>query len=131
MVLFYRKQSEKGKRVKRLVEKALSAGCVEVCHTIEEMSGRLRHPDHPSMIILLAENREAVNRLCALRELMNDAGIVLLLPDSGKDTVAMGLKLFPRYIGYLNEDLSNLSPVLKKMATLKNRSAECQTEGVS
>ncbi len=117
VIFFSRKRVKTGKRIKNLVKTALPAKCVKVCHTIESVSARLRHPGNPSIMILLAGNREDLYQLFALRDLMNDIDIILLLPDNGKDTVAMGLKLYPRFVGYLNEDLLELPLVLKKMTT--------------
>jgi len=50
---------------------------------------------------------------------------VILLPDSKKDTMTRALSLYPRYIDYIQNDLKDVFPVLKKIVKKIHR----QTEG--
>jgi len=88
----------------------------EVYRTIDSLSRRLhRSPFEGSIAVLFAATREELSGLLSIRELLLDLRIILILPDRKKDTIAVGHKLYPRFLTYVDSDFKNLAAVLEKM----------------
>ena len=91
------------------------------CRTIIRLARRLRHSGPEAGVYLVAAvDREELDRLSAIRALLWGARSILLLPDRDEDTVALGLDLRPRFIGYLDEDFNNVVHVLHRMLRAAN-----------
>ena len=65
--------------------------------------------------ILLAASKEELQELVSVGELLEDIRIILVLPDTDRDTVANAHILRPRYLTYVDSDFSDVAAVLSKM----------------
>nr|NJM00926.1 hypothetical protein [Desulfobacula sp.] len=70
--------------------------------------------DH-RIILILAASPGDLARILSLRNLLENRSVILILPDSEEDTMTQALSLYPRYIDYVQNDLKDVYPVLKKM----------------
>jgi hypothetical protein len=89
---------------------------VETFYTISSLSERLHRPalNFP-IVVLLAMNREDLENIVAIQDLLSDSRIVLILPDKEDDTMALGHTLRPRFVSYRDSSFKDVGAVLNKM----------------
>lgn len=121
-VLFYTPYAgDTGKKCEKLrdeIESLVPVEEIEIYRTKAELSQRLHQPRYNlDVCILCAPNRKAFSDILSLRELLEDLLIILLLPDSKKDTITKGHTLRPRFLSYVDGNPDIITAVLKKMLT--------------
>jgi hypothetical protein len=60
-------------------------------------------------------NREDLENIVAIQNLLFDSRIVLILPDREEDTMALGYILRPRFVSYRDSSFKDVGAVLNKM----------------
>jgi len=65
--------------------------------------------------VVLAESLERLGELLALRKLLEDRRLVLILPENHKTIISMGQRLLPRYVCSEPENHDEVVSVLEKM----------------
>jgi len=92
---------------------------IELFKTIRTLSQRLKRPiDGSAILVLIAGDREDLLRIVAIHELFGLIRIILILPDREDESVKIGFKLQPRFLTYVNGNLSEVQGVLRKMLEL-------------
>jgi hypothetical protein len=77
---------------------------------------RLRHiPREIDVAVLVAGDMDRLFELVSLKDYLDGIHVILVLPGRDPDMVSMGYRLYPRYMGYTDEDLTNVGLVLEKM----------------
>lgn len=105
-----------GKRFLRIVLSHIPQGRIEMCHSLATLEERLHQPlGGMTIAVFHITNREELGALIALRELLEDFRIIMILPDSEESTTAMGHILRPRFVIYSDGDLPDASVILGKM----------------
>jgi hypothetical protein len=69
-------------------------------------------------MVLVAADRNDLLDIYAIRELFGIIRIIIILPDREDESVRMGYQLQPRFLTYMNEELSEVYSVLRKMLKL-------------
>jgi hypothetical protein len=88
-------------------------------HTIRTLSQRLTRPiDGLAIMVLIAGDRKDLLNILAIQKLFGVNKIIIILPDREDESVKMGYKLQPRFLTYVNGDLSEVHAVLRKMLEL-------------
>ncbi|MCP3875379.1 MAG: hypothetical protein GY699_19770 [Desulfobacteraceae bacterium] len=84
--------------------------------TIQGLEADLRVWDssHKIFLFYVTSEKEIINSL-ALKSLLKDHSIILILPDSKCDLITKAIKLYPRYISYATNDFTDVNLVLEKM----------------
>ena len=54
--------------------------------------------------------------LASLRDCLKWTRVLLALPDQGEETIALSHKLFPTYIGYVDNGLTGILCILRQLA---------------
>lgn len=90
---------------------------------IDDLTNRLHRPaGDPTIAVLLAAGRKDLDELLAIRDLLDRARIILILPDRNKDTINKGHTLFPRFLTYVDSNFDWVTAVLEKMLENNNGS---------
>lgn len=90
-----------------VVESCLDTGSLESC---------LRKSGNTvTLAVLLTTSHEELHGVLAMRPLLNDIPLILILPDRHKDTVAKGHMLAPRFLTDLQNDFHEIYNVMSKM----------------
>jgi hypothetical protein len=113
--------SENGlqRRFLKLLKMAFPKKKFEICHSIEELSERLRKPrSNVRVAVLFALDREEIMRIASLGDFLADVKSILVLADDDRDTIMKAHTLRPRYITWLDSDLRNTVNVLRNMVAL-------------
>jgi hypothetical protein len=88
-------------------------------YTIKTLSQRLTMPvDGLSIMVLIAGDRKDLLNIIAIQKLFGFIKIIIILPDRGDESVKIGYKLQPRFLTYVNGDLSEVHAVLRKLLEL-------------
>jgi hypothetical protein len=105
-----------GSKLQEVVANVLPGSYVDTYQTISSLSERLHRPalNFP-IVILLAMNREDLENIVAIQNLLYDSRIVLILPDREEDTMALGHILRPRFVSYRDSSFKDVGAVLNKM----------------
>lgn len=119
-VLYYRPlENIAAERLQFIIESELPDQSLEVFYSIEGFAKRLSQLFRGNCTaIILAENITDLEKLFALRNLLKDIRIVLILPDRSEEVVSMGYKLHPRFLSYSDGEFGEVAVVLKKMISL-------------
>jgi len=124
VLLYSAEKKAAGQRIQRVLEVLVAEERREIYRTIEDVAIRLRRPVYDiDVAILLAITREELRLMMPLRELLDDVRIILVLPDRGRDTIAKGHSLRPRFLTYADSDFVDVGAVLGRMLE-KSKPAE-------
>ncbi len=105
-----------GERLRKIIEPRVKEMELEIYRSIPSLSRRLCQPKYDVIgAVLLTGNRKTLLDLLSTREHLSDIPIILILPDSERDTVSKGHKFHPRFLSYVDSDFSDVGAVLKKM----------------
>lgn len=125
-VLYYRPSVNiAAERLQFIIESELPDQHLEIFYSIEGLSDRLSQSARGNCAaIILAEDIPDLKKLFALRPLLRDIRIILILPDRSEEAVSMGYKLHPRFLSYTDGEFSEIAVVLKKIITLMEENSD-------
>jgi hypothetical protein len=107
------------RRFLALLEMELPKKKFEICHSIGELSTRLRKPRSSVRVaVLFALNQEEIMRILSLGDLMADVKSILVLADDDRDTIMKAHTLRPRYVTWVDSDFKHIVNVLRNMVAL-------------
>ena len=105
-----------GKSLWNMHQKLVAEYNGEFFQSIDTLSQKLRSPrDDLTIAVLLASTQEELLDILSIRVLLEGIRIILILPDSNRDTIMIGHTLLPRFITYVNSNVSWVNAVLNKM----------------
>ena len=116
-LLFYSSRDDQTKkRLEAAVHKVIPESKIEFFKRLDDFRERLRMPIEPdSIVVLSASNREELQQMQVLRELLTEIYVVLVIPDRKKSTNNLAHLLLPRFLSQKKDNFIDLSKVLNKM----------------
>jgi hypothetical protein len=106
-------------RLRSLLEIALPHEESEICRSFEELSRKLHKPfSNVRVAVLFAANRDEITRILSLGDLLADVKIILILAHEDSETMMKVHTLRPRYVTWMDCDLSEAVNVFKRMVGL-------------
>jgi hypothetical protein len=119
VIYFNSVNNDFSERLQKVLEETVSERKIERCHSMERFTGMLcRSNRGQTIVILLITAITEFYEIFSIRALLKDIRVILILPDRTSEVVSAGYKVHPRYISFIDSDLSELAGVLKKMAAL-------------
>lgn len=117
LLIFYEKAVDGiAEQLKGMMKPLIGEDRIKVYHTISILSKRLSQPiDGKVIMVLVAADRNDLLDIYAIRELFGIIRIIIILPDREDESVRMGHQLQPRFLTYMNGELSEVYSVLRKM----------------
>jgi hypothetical protein len=116
VLLFLSESIEWNERMRGVFETVTRKVNTEVYRSIEHLTRRLARPGQsPSIAILLAGNKEELYKLHSLHHLLSETYIILILPHRDAQLTAIGYRLRPRFLTYMDYDFEEVMGVLMKM----------------
>lgn len=107
---------EKADQLKRSIESQIAEERIEVYQSIEKLSERLRQPcEEVGVAVFMTSTYQELEDIFSIRHLLTDLRIILVIPDRKQETVTLAYQLRPRFLSYMNGDLSTIPSVLDKM----------------
>ena len=129
LFIYSRKSDGAIDRLQMQIESCMQGKIKETFNSVENLSRRLCRPNtlrEETIAVLLTVDRKDLLDLISIRDLLDDIGIILILPDDKKETISAGHRLWPRYISYANGNFKDVAAVLNKMDGLFRRSKNNQ-----
>ena len=119
-LIFYEKSIDGiAEQLKQMMKPLIGEDEIKVYNTIPILSKRLSRPiDGRVIMVLVPADRNDLLDIYAIRELFGIIRIIIILPDREDESVRMGHQLQPRFLTYMNEELSEVYSVLRKMLKL-------------
>lgn len=117
MILFYAAENTPVvEALEQIVASELPAHPLIRCRTLSFMEQRLRCPRNGIDVILISISDAIEMRLLsAMRLLLIDLRLVMVLPWRDEDIIAWAHKLGPRFIAFADNGYEQVGPVLNKM----------------
>ncbi len=104
------------KRLLRIIELMLPEKKFKFYRTIDDFSQRLRQPVlKQRILILLLNSPKELEDVLSIRELLEDAKIILIVPDTDPATLARGHILRPRFLSDGKSDFVDVAAVLGRI----------------
>lgn len=89
---------------------------VQVLRNLTVLHSALRRsPGGCGLLLLLIASVAELKRVVRLADLLEDQRIILVLPNRDRKTVALGHRLYPRFISCVDGDLQDVDKVMAKM----------------
>ncbi len=118
LVFFSGKSKPFRTKALNIVEKLFSREQISIYTNLESFSSGLLQPGYNHKIILILINTQKdLSGILGLKKLLNDRNIILLLPDTEKETMGQACKLYPRYTSDIQSNFKDVIPVMEKMIT--------------
>jgi hypothetical protein len=116
-LLFYSSGDDQNrKRLEAAVHQVIPESQIELFKRLDDFRERLRMPVEPeSIAVLMASDREELQRMQRLRGLLTEIYVVLVIPDRKKSTIELAHLLLPRFLSQTKDNFTNLGKVLNKM----------------
>ncbi len=89
---------------------------MEVCSRPGALRSSLRRAGgHFSLAVLICPTKNELLEICSMAHLFLDLRIVLFVPDLEEETVAIGHRLFPRYLASMDAEPEEVVGVLRNL----------------
>ncbi|HBA54021.1 hypothetical protein [Syntrophorhabdus aromaticivorans] len=115
VIMYYKASNGLGTQLRQAVEQVVPRNSVEIYHTINNLSERLRRPTADSVVVLLTLDKNDLADIVAIQDLLFDSRILLILPGHEDDILTMGHTLRPRFVSFRDYGFQDVSAVLRKM----------------
>jgi hypothetical protein len=103
-------------RVMGVLKTIVPEGSIQICWTIHNLCRSLQTPKQDLTItVVLAGSPKDLFELLPLRPVFRDVRIILVLPDTEEQTIAMAHRLRPRFLTYIDSNIAALGTVVSKM----------------
>ncbi|MEW6266513.1 MAG: hypothetical protein AB1641_25860 [Thermodesulfobacteriota bacterium] len=85
-------------------------------NTVDGLYDYPRRPGNDErLVIILALTQEEFHEVHTLRPWLSDVRLILVLPDSDRETIRAGHMLRPRFLSYAQSDFQDVAAVLAEM----------------
>lgn len=122
LLIYSTTTSLKEKRLLRIIELILPEKEFKFYRTIDDFSQRLRQPVlKQRIVILLLNSPKELEDVLSIRELLEDAKIILIAPDTNPATLARGHILRPRFLSDGKSDFVDVAAVLGRIIRKSGR----------
>lgn len=103
-------------RLCRVIKSVVPKDDIQICRTIRELLGKIcPHTNTSGVAVILTATRGELARLMSIRKALTETSLILIIPDSEKETVVLGHSLYPRFLSYADGDFRDVAAVLGKM----------------
>lgn len=121
LLLYIAKTDGVAERVERLAEALVSRERTEICRTKESFYQRLCRPvDDLAVSVLLAADKKDLSDMMSMKELIWRLPTILILPDTGEDSIAKAHMLRPTFVSHTDSNFLGVSAVLTRMLENSN-----------
>jgi hypothetical protein len=121
VILYSQGEHCSGDRYKEMITELVPEENVETYGTISDLSSRLHMPQRECNIaVLLAADKKDLERILAIRSLLDNIRIILVLPDREPDSIKTGHSLHPRYLSFKDSPIDDVKSVLARMLEVEN-----------
>lgn len=117
-IIFYNSiNTKESKRLQKILEANVSGKKIETYKNIEVLIKRLNQIDPGSLVIavLLIGSLKEMYQAGSINQSIGETRIMLILPERSTAMTSSGFMIYPRFIGYIDNDFNDIAMVLRKM----------------
>ncbi len=117
-VIFYSSSDTGEERdLYRVIEESLPEERIEAFHSMESLLKRLIHsvPGKTDIAVLIVSSTAEIYEVSIIYEYLYNTRIMLILKDQDTELMRSGFRIYPRYIGYISDNHSEIGLVLNRM----------------
>ncbi len=132
LFVYSRKSDGAINRLQGQIESCMQGKIKETFNSVENLSRKLCRPNttrKETIAVLFTIDGKDLVDLLSIRDLLDDIGIILILPDDKKETISAGHRLRPRYISYADGNFKDVAAVLRKMLEIINNNSTYRKGG--
>lgn len=112
-----------GETLKKILMDTAPKEDIEMCRTIHDLAYKLLPlrtitDSKKTIHVLIATSEQELLDLYSVRDLITDLRVILIAPNRKDETVKKAHDMYPRYLGYLDDNFKEIGEVFAKM--LKN-----------
>lgn len=123
LMLYLPEGKKEGKRLLKVIGQSVPGQRIEICHSVQKLSERLRKPVfNVSVIVLFVTNEENLEEILKFKDYFEDLRTIIILPDSDPSLIKKAHILRPRYVTWADDDFSSVGAILKRLTDLHHRS---------
>jgi hypothetical protein len=109
-------------RVVDTLEPVVPDDSMRVCSTIANLYQNLQMPkQHLTIAVLVLSNRNDLKKLRSIRPMFQGVRVLLVLPDTEEETIAMAHRFQPRYLTFVDKNIPALATVVDRMRKSTHR----------
>ncbi len=115
-IIIYGKDKMVRDKIIKSIDSNIPQKRIKMYNTLENLSNHLRSYSGEQIIaILVTATKNELMNILLLKDWFNNIPSILVLPDRSKETFSSGSKLVPRFISYIDGDLTEVGLVAQKM----------------
>ncbi|MDD5169522.1 MAG: hypothetical protein PHN75_11945 [Syntrophales bacterium] len=119
LMLYLPEEKLTGKRLLKVIAHSVPGQTIEICHSIQKLSERLRKPIFDvSVAVLFVTTEKDLTEILMFKDIFGDLKTIVILPDYNPATITMAHRLRPRYVTWADDDFSGLGLILKRLTEL-------------
>ena len=116
LLLYARSDQNASKRLHGRIGAMVSMEAREDYSDLDSLRRRLCRPRNGLTIaVLVVATGEELWELLAMKDLLADLRLILVLPDRSRETIAAGHRMAPRFISYVDSGIEEVEAVLEQM----------------
>jgi hypothetical protein len=117
-IIFIPDDAESADRLQDLINSISPFAATEVVRSFGDLHKLLlpQANQQRPIVIVLAPTRNGLENLLKVQELFENTRLILVLADADVETVALGHRMQPRFIGYVSNGFTEIAAVVRKMA---------------
>jgi hypothetical protein len=125
IILYADQNSTCGERLLNMINALVLQDQIESHPSIDSLEKRLhRFIKEPAVLIIQISGLQELGQLLALRKLLIDRKLILILPDEAPETLTSGHTLRPRFLTSVDSDFKDVSAVLERMVSITSLSKD-------
>ncbi|HOC59623.1 MAG TPA: hypothetical protein PKN70_06725 [Smithellaceae bacterium] len=109
-------KSDTRKRLQRTLEYMLPRKNIKYLRSVQDLEAQLRKSSTKTpLTVILYVSRPKLSHLSSIKDLLEDARLILILQNKNAETIALGHALRPRFVTFDDGDFLDIASVLMKM----------------
>ncbi len=130
IALYEHTKDNLGNQIQAIIENLLARRDTIRHSTIETLLQALKQPmNGVEIAVLLPSTSSELLTLNAENHLFDNIRLILILPDKKEETINLGLKLYPRYFSFADDDPGLMKGILTKMIATARQPIGLQNHG--
>lgn len=115
-LLLYASTDNTGLRLKKCIDQLSVHQSIETFDTIDSLSSRLSQPvSDLALTVILVASSEELEKIIGFGYILQNIKTIIILPNRNPETISAAHKLYPRLIGYADEDFKDIAAVADRI----------------
>ncbi len=109
-----------GEKLRKILMEKAPDEEIDICRTIHDLTYKLLplrtiRDCKKTIHVLIATSEQELLDLYSVRDLLTDLRVILIAPNRNEETVKKAHDMYPRYLGYLDDNFNEIGEVFAKI----------------